>query len=154
MSVEWREESLFASGQPKWVPASDGIAARRQKDLEVRPVVERSARIHQKHQQRREDLEPLATGVNAHNPKEEAGRVVACPPDTNDGTMRFQSSRQSSASSSNKHRKYPPSPHETNSDLVAAALKRRMLALQQEKSHMVMYLEQARLLDTLFLQGR
>ncbi|CUG90242.1 Hypothetical protein, putative [Bodo saltans] len=41
--------------------------------------------------------------------------------------------------------------YETRPELVAAALKRRMQALKQEKDHMEYYLLQARLLDSLFL---
>lgn len=41
--------------------------------------------------------------------------------------------------------------YETRPELVAASLKRRMQALQQEKRHMESYLKQAQLLDTLFV---
>jgi hypothetical protein len=183
MSVEWRERSLYERGHAKWVPDSSPSARRQPKELEQKPVVERTegsagngrhrphrgdsdphdgAKLQQPNlylkqslQQKQEhqrisqfaNSQPAAAAIrSAKSPERIIALVADRPPP-------LPVNRGSSARPSHSY-KYSHSGgdgYETRPELVAAALKRRMKALQQEKGHMEYYLQQAKLLDSLFI---
>lgn len=154
MSAEWREPSLYENGQPKWVPNSTESSRRRQKELEQRPVVQRRSPPRQ-HSNDDDVSAAHPKDVSKMNvPKEETQRI---------GTVRQQQQKEQLSPARHHHQRLvdvqrqkkqqqQQQRHVTSPTLIAASLKRRMLALKEEKGHMETHLQQAVLLDTLFVR--